>query len=76
MAAEIIDPLQPVEVDHEQGQRLAVALAAGDGGSQLLLEAVPVVELGHLVVERHLLDLLVQLRGMDVQLASRFVLGR
>ncbi len=57
MAADVVDPLEPVEVDDEQGEILPRPQAAGDGRLELLLEQAAVVEAGELVPRRRLLQL-------------------
>ncbi len=57
VAADVVDPLQPVEVDDQERQVLPRAQASRDGRLELLLEQPAVVEAGELVARGGLLQL-------------------
>ena len=52
VAALVVDPLQVVEVEQQQGQRRGRPLGVGDGSSQLLLEGAVVAEPGQRIEQR------------------------
>ncbi len=53
----VVDRLQPVDIQHNQRERLLAHPGAGKRLLEALVEVAPVVELGQLVVGRHLLQL-------------------
>ena len=52
MAALVVDPLQVVEVEQQQGERVLAALGVRDQASQLLLEGAVVAEPGQGIEQR------------------------
>ena len=57
VTAEVVDPLQAVDVDDEQAELLAAPTSARDGDVEVLLEEPAVVEPGQAIASRQLLDL-------------------
>ena len=66
MTEGVVELLEVVDVDHEQGQRLLEALGAGHLGREALLEEAVVVEAGEAVGARLLFELAVGALQLDV----------
>ena len=76
MAERVVDLLEAVEVEHEQGDLLARAAVTGQGLREAVLEQGAIGEAGELVVERLVLGgRLARLELVD-QVDQRFVKER
>ena len=60
MAKRIVDVLEVVEIDQQQGHRLATSAGLGDSVLQAVVQQDPIGQTGQRVVVRHVVDLLLR----------------
>ena len=65
MSDPVVDRLEVVEIEHDQGQPAAVSLSAGDLTRERLVEVAAVVQAGERVEVRELAGLAESLRVLD-----------